>query len=75
MNLLQLVIVDMRLKVDVNRRITLFVSTTVIDRFHSRDKNLDNRCYAAILVYRNENKAKSVPRKSNGVVYGCEMWK
>ena len=27
-----------------------------IDRFHSRDKNLDNRCYAAILVYRNVNK-------------------
>ena len=24
--------------------------------FHSRDKNLDNRCYAAILVYRNVNK-------------------
>ena len=24
-----------------------------IDRFHSRDKNVDNRCYAAILVYRN----------------------
>ena len=46
-----------------------------IDCFHSRDKNLDNRCYAAILVYRNVNKAKSVPRKSNGVVYGCEMWK
>ena len=46
-----------------------------IDRFHSRDKNLDNRCYAAILVYRNVNKPKSVPRKSNGVVYGCWMWK
>ena len=27
-----------------------------IDRFHSRDKNIDNRCYAAILVYRNVNK-------------------
>ena len=27
----------------------------VIDRFHSRDKNLDNRCYATILVYRNVN--------------------
>ena len=33
--------------------ITLINST---DRFHSRDKNLDNRCYAAILVYRNVNK-------------------
>ena len=30
--------------------------TSPIDRFHSRDKNLDNRCYAAILVYRNVNK-------------------
>lgn len=27
-----------------------------IDRFHSCDKNLDNRCYAAVLVYRNVNK-------------------
>ena len=26
------------------------------DRFHSRDKNFDNRCYAAILVYRNVKK-------------------
>ena len=57
-----------------SQRFTVNV-TIIIDRFHSRDKNLDNRCYAAILVYRNVNKAKSVPRKSNGVVYGCEMWK
>ena len=39
-----------------------------IDRFHSRDKNLDNRCYAAILVYRNVNKLVAVLRVEHGFV-------
>ena len=38
-----------------------------IDRFHSRDKNLDNRCYAAILVYQSVNKPQSRPLK----LYEC----
>ena len=40
----------------------------IIDRFHSRDKNLDNRCYAAILVYRNVNKLVAVLRVEHGFV-------
>ena len=38
---------------DKNHQSTsLVLNDHPIDRFHSRDKNLDNRCYAAILVYR-----------------------
>ena len=39
-----------------------------IDRFHSRDKNLDNRCHAAILVYQSVSKPESRPLNYTGTV-------
>ena len=53
----------------------LWIFCTCIDRFHSRDQNLDNCCYAAILVYQTVNKPASRLRSNNGIVLDCWMCK
>ena len=54
---------------------SLKFSNILKDRFHLRDKNLDNRCYAAILVYQSVNKPESRLLNYKGTVIDCSTWK
>ena len=61
-------VVRMLLKSAVSRR--CFLSTrTRIGRFHSRDENHSNRCYASILVY--QNGEQTVKCRFLWMIVGC----
>ena len=49
-------------------------SGTPIDRFHSRDQNLSNRRYAAILVDQKCKQTELRVHCEDGFLYGSWLW-